>query len=154
MDDLHNMSQGYAFMGDINTDMGYAFIIMGSSDKAKVVIIVQPLKINLVKTSGGGYKGGGGGHGRGGSGCEGGRGKYIYRGACRHEGGRQGGFGGCRVWRCEGDGGNYRLKSYGKDRFIVFFNGGLLRIDGRSSSYNPILRTIKSMYHYSAILEN
>ena len=78
MDDLHNMSQGYAFMGDINTDMGYAFIIMGSSDKAKVVIIVQPLKINLVKTSGGGYKGGGGGHGRGGSGCEGGRGKYIY----------------------------------------------------------------------------
>lgn len=42
MDDLHNMSQGYAFMGDINTDMGYAFIIMGSSDKAKVVIIVQP----------------------------------------------------------------------------------------------------------------
>ena len=75
MDDLHNMSQGYAFMGDINTDMGYAFIIMGSSDKAKVVIIVQPRQDKQR-----GYKGGGGGHGRGGSGCEGGREKYIYIG--------------------------------------------------------------------------
>ena len=82
MGDLHNMSQGYAFMGDINTDMGYAFIIMGSSDKAKVVIIVQPHQDKQR-----GYKGGGGGHGRGGSGCEGGREKYIYRGAGRHEGG-------------------------------------------------------------------
>ena len=36
--------------------MGYAFFIMGSSDEAKVVTL-QTLKVNLVKSSDGEYKG-------------------------------------------------------------------------------------------------
>ena len=37
--------------------MGYAFFIMGSSDEAKVVLTLQTLKVNLVKSSDGEYKG-------------------------------------------------------------------------------------------------